>query len=1161
MKATDMNPLPDATLELNERVEAYESARRRHEEVCLDDFLPATDHPLRKTVLRELIRVDLEYRWESGRPRSVDEYLQLFPELKHDPEGARDIAFEEYRQRQQAGEDPSPAEYEERFGCSDSSGGQQSPWRKTLSTAPALRDPPLTSKPNGETSATASQEDMVRLGWEAPPESATDREVTYLLAQAMTALPEPGVHFAGFHLVAELGRGAFGRVYLARQGHLANRHVALKISVDLFGESQTLAQFQHTNIVPIYSVHQAGPFQAVCMPYFGPTTLADVVRSIQVEGVPASGKTVVKTMRERQSRIARQMQTEAKSAAFPPEAVDSAAGAPCQTGAATATLAMLERFSYVQVVLWIGARLADGLAHAHARGILHLDLKPANILLTDDGQPMLVDFNLSADTKRRGGLTMAQTGGTLPYMSPEQLEGFQGKRRSVDARSDLYSLGVILYELLTGRLPFENEQGQLAEVLPRMVKSRRGRIRPLRPLNKAVTPAVQSIVQCCLDANRERRYQSAAQLRDDMHRQLENLPLNHAPEPSLVERMRKWARRHPRLASPGAVGAILTIALGILVIPWALQKWHDSVEMEALAQDDRRLAKETQERADREKRKALAQKELLKKANLLAQREAAARDQLANHDIDMAALSTLEDHLNLWERLPEPGLTDERELQREVSLAAAALARYELPANPAWQILDTVSFLPTPQRAQLRADLVDLLYLLAREKMARLERPLERARHCDLARQAARLPRSSLAWDCFEAIMRGQMQAALSLNSRAASCFPVTEAPRYLTHQRETLVDLLERKKTARNMAAEIKQRPPMNARELYEAAKELESHDQRGEAIELLREATRKDPQNFSAWLVLAICSYKREQFDDAASSFSICIALKPNFLDSYLFRGKTYIHLAKWRLALADFDKVIQARPDLAQAITERGNAWHGMKKYDSAIADYSTALTLRPGNTGILYLRAEARKARKAAGDLEAARKDLDAIARSVPNTSEGWTYRGIARSSDEPEGALDDFNRALALNPRELLALYRKAQVLSNLSDRGGEAVQVLHETIKLYPDYVEARSRRGLLLAYLRKSDGAHADAEECLRRAPTPAMEYRAGEIYALTSRDRPEDKKRAFGLLFSALRNGYGSNLIAGDAHLAPLHGDPDFTLLQEVAGALTSRASTRVR
>src|SRR5262249_51294872 len=114
---------------------------------------------------------------------------------------------------------------------------------------------------------------------------------------AAATLPPPGTEFLGFHLDEELGRGTFGRVYLARQGELAGRHVALKVACDIVGESQTLAQLQHTNIVPIYSFHRLGPFQAVCMPYFGRTTLADVVRGISGRAsLPGSGRELRSTV-------------------------------------------------------------------------------------------------------------------------------------------------------------------------------------------------------------------------------------------------------------------------------------------------------------------------------------------------------------------------------------------------------------------------------------------------------------------------------------------------------------------------------------------------------------------------------------------------------------------------------------------------------------------------------------------------------------------------------------------------------------------------------------------------------------------------------------------------------------------------------------------------
>src|SRR5581483_2334416 len=206
----------------------------------------------------------------------------------------------------------------------------------------------------------------------------------------------------------------------------------------------------------------------------------------------------------------------------------------------------LQKLTYVGAVLWLGARLADGLAHAHERGILHHDLKPANVLLTDDGQPLLLDFNLAEDTKRRAVAGVAALGGTLPYMAPEQLDALQDRAGTVDARGDLYALGVILYELLTTRHPFPPPKGPMHSELPRLMAAERRRGAPeVRRWNPAVTSAVESIVRHCLEADPACRYQSAAELREDLRRQLDNLPLKYAPEPSVRERAQKFFRRHP----------------------------------------------------------------------------------------------------------------------------------------------------------------------------------------------------------------------------------------------------------------------------------------------------------------------------------------------------------------------------------------------------------------------------------------------------------------------------------------------------------------------------------------------------------------------------------------------------------------------------------------
>src|SRR5262249_37753388 len=117
-------------------------------------------------------------------------------------------------------------------------------------------------------------------------------------------------------------------------------------------------------------------------------------------------------------------------------------------------LTMLEGLDYVRAVLWVASRIAEGLAHAHEHGILHRDLKPAHILLSDEGQPMLLDFGVAEDTKLGAGVAAALVGGTLPYMAPEHLDACRGGAGAVTAQSDVYALGVILFELLTGRHPF-----------------------------------------------------------------------------------------------------------------------------------------------------------------------------------------------------------------------------------------------------------------------------------------------------------------------------------------------------------------------------------------------------------------------------------------------------------------------------------------------------------------------------------------------------------------------------------------------------------------------------------------------------------------------------------------------------------------------------------
>jgi hypothetical protein len=301
--------------EIDPFIESFEKSLSQSGHSELSDHLPEASHRLFLPVLCELVRVDLEFRWDHGQPKYVEQYLAEFPALSDDSVSLREIAFEEYRMRARAGESPVHAEYHERFGIDTSgwsvfaSGHDESDVRafpensqlrnRSLSqTGPKEGARPIDSveplaaaylelRSSGTHStslevqaALESLEDPKGLGKLLAELHRCDPQIAARLAHALSTLPRAGSHFLGFHLIHELGRGAFGRVYLAQQGELANRPVALKITTDWFGESYTLAQLQHTNIVPIYSVHRAPPFEAICMPYFGATTLSRILASL-----------------------------------------------------------------------------------------------------------------------------------------------------------------------------------------------------------------------------------------------------------------------------------------------------------------------------------------------------------------------------------------------------------------------------------------------------------------------------------------------------------------------------------------------------------------------------------------------------------------------------------------------------------------------------------------------------------------------------------------------------------------------------------------------------------------------------------------------------------------------------------------------------------------
>jgi serine/threonine protein kinase/Flp pilus assembly protein TadD len=929
----------------------------------------------------------------------------------------------------------------------------------------------------------------------------TDPQAAHRLAEAVTAMPEVGSDFVGFRLLSELGRGALSQVFLARQGDVANRYVVIKVAPDIAGETQTLGQLQHTNVVPLYSVHRSGPLCAVCMPFYGSTTLADVLKTLHGrEALPNSGAELISTLVDRLSTVPDGVggevvrssgETREPSTTQPPNHLTTPGDSSTRLvgptrGRSNAILHMLQKLSYVEAVLWLGSRLADGLAHAHEHGILHRDLKPANVLLTDDGQPMLLDFNLSHDTKLSASATAAQAGGTLPFMAPEQLQAYQAQTCSLNYTSDLYALGVILFELLTGRHPFSTPTGPIKKVLDQMIADR---LRPLpvggvRCWNKAVSPAVEAIVRKCLDPNPARRYASARALQEDIERQLADLPLKHTPEPSIRERARKWVRRHPRLMS----STTMLVACAVLVSGLA----------GGFVARGQRLAK------------------------------------LEAH----ATYDQFVENKHVAQFLLTAKTTDAVQMDRGVAACRTGLDIYHVLDNPNWKQQPAVRLLSEEERDQLGEDVGGLLILLARATS------MQAHENTDPVAQ------------------QNGYKDALWLNQMAETAFGETSPAKALWAQRAKLAEKLGEANAAKELSEKAAKAPLRTVTDHYLVASDYVADGRLRDALPLLRKATQKNPQDYQSWFLLGVCYDGLGADSLAASCYGTCIALAPASHQAHYNRGLARHRQGDYPGAMEDFDRVIHLEPGLAEAYTNRALARQRNRNFADAIADLNKAIELGADRARVHLLRSVVRKD---SGDVEGAKKDLAEGLRHQPDDELGWVTRGWARlKSQDPTGALADFDEALKLNPRSLVAMQNKATALSQLG-RNAEALPVLDREVELYPDYTKARAGRAVVLARLGRREDSQKDAREVLQRDRRPVFQYQVASAFALTSTTNPEDRTAAIRLLGEALKGGLLSlplengstwfkELAETDKDLDPIRNCQEFSDLVKAAKLIHS-------
>jgi len=367
-----------------------------------------------------------------------------------------EIAIKNFYQLRDQGSELSPVEYAERY-----------PTVKSMLLADLEFEESLGELATGLSDESPNVGDLS--SWHQQSQQSDDE----------TLWPKIDSRIGDYTLVEQIGGGRFSRVFAARSSPNA-RPIAIKFCRRQGShEARTLAEVVHSAIGVVQGV-EAVPgtdLIAIRMPLKSRTTLADVLRSVtRNDFVPTSADFVWDEVQSRNKLL------------FAP---------PAWAGN-----------SYVAWAQSVMSTLAEALSAAHGRSTAHCDIKPSNVLVTAEGKPILIDFNLSLRWDVES--SSPNIGGTLPYMAPEQIRAFDAKQRGdIGPRTDIYGLAATVYQLLTGELPFEPPlDGNVSEIL----KQRRKRPRPIHEKNPHVPAAFASVIMKCLSYNPKERPQTAADL-------------------------------------------------------------------------------------------------------------------------------------------------------------------------------------------------------------------------------------------------------------------------------------------------------------------------------------------------------------------------------------------------------------------------------------------------------------------------------------------------------------------------------------------------------------------------------------------------------------------------------------------------------------------------
>jgi serine/threonine-protein kinase len=1015
--------LPSAAWARLERVlERFEDAWQSGQRPNLDAYLAEAGPGERLVLLIELVHEDLDYRLRAGEAARIDAYLARYSELGADPEVAVNLITAEYALRRQHEPALSPEDYRGRFP----------EYAETLAARLAAAAPAQGPNPSASESA--------GIPCPAAPDAAT-RPGTDMQSQA------PGV--PGYEILGELGHGGMGVVYRARHLPL-QRLVALKLlraeyrglselERRFLEEAQLTGQLQHPGIPP---VHEVG-------------VLADGRPFLAMKLI--QGHTLADLLRER-----------------PSPAGD------------------LPRF------LDIFEQVCQTMAYAHARAVIHRDLKPANIMVGAFGEVQVMDWGLAkvlrkveADKEQEqcaespagdsslfphpSSLPKTRAGtvlGTPAYMGPEQARGEIG---SVDRRADVFGLGAILCEILTGQPPYLGDSGRDVQC-----RAARGDVEEAQARLAACGADAEllDLARACLAAAPESRPPDAGVVAGAMvaYQAAVKERLGRAERERAAAEVQAAEERKRRRLTAALAGVVLVLlALGCGGA-WAIHQQRVAGELEQ--------ARQAAEKARQE------------------------RDLAVGVEAD---LHEFEQRLNRASAVPLDDAPARKELLAE-ALTALERAQGRLSHGGDEQLGTRV------RRARAELDALSR----DQEMLARLDNALLQASQARATDGepggAARLYREAFAWYGLPAVRLDLKEAservrASALRERLVAALDDwallhggVRAPAEQAGEADWLRDVAngaDGSAWRRRLREALGKRDAETIQNSAEeaAAGELPLADavlvadalhavgKMDAAIDVLSRARQAHPGDFRVNVQLALFCYHAHpaRLDDAVRFHTACVALRPLSPIAHSNLGSALSAQGKHREAGAEFTEAVRLKPDFPEARYNLGNALERQNQLPRAVAEYRQAVRLKPewpaahNNLGV---------ALKRQGQFDQAAVWFREALRLKPNFVQARiNLGGVLRLQNRPADAVNEFHNVLLVRPRDALAHNGLANALADLG-KLPEAVAEYRQALVLRPDFAEALHNLGVALVQQGELPAAVAEFEKALRLEPDDALTH-----------------------------------------------------------------------